>query len=231
MYMGLHAKCPLFLSDCNETWISSTDFSKILKYQTSWKAVRADRRTDTTKLIFAIRNFANAPNKTDGNTPIREITSSLWGNENKEAVEQRVINMAARYTTGTWLFLLITLPNIVNIPVRGYNLIFKIWSRVVLSVEIHRLAHKTGRIRSIPCKILLLFTDSITSQMHSLFAETSPHNHSLKFKIPVCMYKAQIIDMYGGVEVNIHTMIAIDIPGQLHAFAMYPVRWGTRYRS
>ena len=95
---------------------------------------------------------------------------------------------------------------------------------MALSVELHRLAHKTGRLRSIPCKILSLFTDSVKSQMHSPFAETSPHNHSLKFHIPVCTHKAQIIHMYGGVEVNIHTLIVIDIPVQLHAFAMYPAR-------
>ena len=64
--------------------------------------------------------------------------------------------------------------------------------------------------------------------MHSPLDETSPHYHSIKFKILVCMHKAQIIDMYWGVEVNIHIRIIIDIPGQLHAFAMYPVRWGTR---
>jgi hypothetical protein len=28
MYIGLHVKYPLFLSDFNETWICSTDFSK-----------------------------------------------------------------------------------------------------------------------------------------------------------------------------------------------------------
>ena len=26
MYIGLHVKYPLFLSDCNNTWITSTDF-------------------------------------------------------------------------------------------------------------------------------------------------------------------------------------------------------------
>jgi len=151
MSFGLRAKCPLFLADCNKTWISWTDFRKILKCQISWKSVHKDRRTDTTKLIFAIRYFANAPNKTDGNTPVLEITTSLWGKENKEALERRVIYMAARYMTGKRPLLLIPLPNVVNIPVRGYNLIFKIWSRVALSVELHRLAHKTCGLRSIPC--------------------------------------------------------------------------------
>jgi len=38
------------------------------------------------------------------------------------------------------------------------------------------------------------------------------------------MHNVQIIDMYGGIEVNIHTLIVIDIPVQLRAFAMCPVR-------
>jgi len=53
-YVGLHLKYPLFLSDFNETRISSTDFRRFLIYQISWKSVqwepscsmRTDGRTD-----------------------------------------------------------------------------------------------------------------------------------------------------------------------------------------
>ena len=71
MYIGGHVKYPLFFSDFNETWIFSTHFRKILKYQVSWKSVqlelsctmRAEGRTDghMTKVIVAFHNFANAP--------------------------------------------------------------------------------------------------------------------------------------------------------------------------
>jgi hypothetical protein len=67
MYIGLHVKYSLFLSDFNGTRIFSTDFRKILKYQIWWKYFQWEpsrsMRTEMTKLMVAFRNFANAPNE------------------------------------------------------------------------------------------------------------------------------------------------------------------------
>ena len=64
MYIGLRVKYPLFLSEFNETWTSSTDFLTTLKYKISWSRVvstRTDGRTDMTKLVIVFRNFVHAP--------------------------------------------------------------------------------------------------------------------------------------------------------------------------
>ena len=60
---------PSFLSDFSESWILSTEFRKILKYQISWtfvqwelSSMQTDGQTDMTKLVRVVfHNFANAP--------------------------------------------------------------------------------------------------------------------------------------------------------------------------
>jgi len=40
MRIGLHVKCPLFVSDFSEKSIFLTDFRKLLRYQVSWNSVQ-----------------------------------------------------------------------------------------------------------------------------------------------------------------------------------------------
>jgi len=68
MYIDLHIKCPLLLSDFTETWNLSIDFRNVLRFlanQFSGSRVvrrgRTDTQVDVTKLIVAFRNFAHAP--------------------------------------------------------------------------------------------------------------------------------------------------------------------------
>ena len=66
MCICLYVNYPLFLLDFNETWISSTQFRKILNCIMSLKSVQwklsRSMRTErhVTKLTVAFRNFANA---------------------------------------------------------------------------------------------------------------------------------------------------------------------------
>jgi hypothetical protein len=85
MYISLHVKYPLFVTDFNKTWIFRTDFRKLLKYKISWKSVkwepscsmRTYRQTD--RHDEALRNLANAPNNEHLATDIfLQISNHCW---------------------------------------------------------------------------------------------------------------------------------------------------------
>jgi hypothetical protein len=54
-YTGLHVKCPLFLSDFNETWIFWTDFRKIRPLGT--ELFHAKGQTDRYDEAFRFSQF------------------------------------------------------------------------------------------------------------------------------------------------------------------------------
>ena len=70
MYIGLHVKYPLFLSDFNENWSFKTDFKKNTQISNFMKIhpqgtelfyVDGQMETDMTTLVGASQNFANMP--------------------------------------------------------------------------------------------------------------------------------------------------------------------------
>jgi hypothetical protein len=83
MYIGLHVKYPLVLSDLNEICIFENDQIKFHENPSSGRPVapwgRTDGQTDMTKLTVTIPNFANAPkNAQRGTIQQRNYTASWW---------------------------------------------------------------------------------------------------------------------------------------------------------
>jgi hypothetical protein len=70
MYIDLHVQYRYSCQILMKLEFCRQCFEQLLKYHMSWKSVqwepscsmRTDGQTDMTKLIVAVRNFANAPN-------------------------------------------------------------------------------------------------------------------------------------------------------------------------
>jgi hypothetical protein len=98
MYVGLHVHCPLCLSDFNEIWIFSIDFSKST-HKIQWKSVqwepnfimRTDGQTDITKLTVAFRNFAKAPT----NLHRSQLNPETWGHVERNETYNRHVKCEA----------------------------------------------------------------------------------------------------------------------------------------
>jgi len=103
MHGTINIKYRLFLSDLNEIWIFSTDFrKKFLRYQISWNSnssmrtdIRtdwvSDIRTDTTKRIFAFRNYCGR---------FRKITLAWLSALGLEILKAEPLNNAPIYPEG-----------------------------------------------------------------------------------------------------------------------------------
>jgi len=70
-YVGLHVRCPIFLSDFNQTQISPTDLSESLPYQilrksVQWELIHAEGWTDGhDKAISELRTCQNTKHDTN----------------------------------------------------------------------------------------------------------------------------------------------------------------------
>ena len=71
MYIDLHAKYRLFLSDLNETWFFWTDFREILKFKMFWKYVQWEP-------ICSMRTDREADGRTDRNDEANSCFSQFW---------------------------------------------------------------------------------------------------------------------------------------------------------
>jgi len=179
IYIGIHVKCPLFLSDFNETWILLTNFWKIHKYQILWISVKwepccsirtdgqTDRQTDMTKLIVAVHNFANVPK----NAPLTELQLSNSPSK-KDSLKCWLSNMPVLHEWGEMFILEVlqyyyTIQNqLVNQPrfvitcvkdiLAAHHFFCKTMQVWTLSINLHSFKIKTFITSKHKCSTLLV---------------------------------------------------------------------------
>jgi len=103
MYIGLHIKYPLFLSDFNEIWIFSTVFQKLLRYQIKWKFVQSEPKC-------SMRTEGRTDGLTDGQTGIKKLLVAfaiLWTHLTTVCHETRDNLILCRWGQSAHLFRLI----------------------------------------------------------------------------------------------------------------------------
>jgi len=104
MYIGFHVKCPLFLSDCNESWIFSTvfrkipNFMKILLFGT--EMFHADGRTDMTELTVTFCNYVNSPKNW------HFFTNLIHQNTSVHISSLVALELGPLFSTSFWFFLI-----------------------------------------------------------------------------------------------------------------------------
>ena len=103
MYIGLHIKYSLFLSDCNESYFFIDRFSKnthiqnfinilplsaVLFLADGWTDGQTERKTDMTKLNVAFRNSENAStNRRLTNQRKLTVSSHCWKTSSRHGAD------------------------------------------------------------------------------------------------------------------------------------------------
>jgi hypothetical protein len=105
MYIGLHAKYPLFLLDFNETWISATYFRKknsnirFHKNTSSGSRVVPCGQTYMKMLTVALRHFANVPKNVKN---ILVLTIIIQLGMSLQDLNFLILTIAFYYRTNIW---------------------------------------------------------------------------------------------------------------------------------
>jgi hypothetical protein len=108
-HLGLHANCPVFLSDFNRICIFSPHFDRSPQYQITRKSLQWDPRRymwthgrmDMTKLIGALRDYANAPKEI-----LKKIKAkcAFWGGDASWKFPERRLRCKPKENSPRMLF-------------------------------------------------------------------------------------------------------------------------------